>query len=65
MFVAANPPRNGGTEGLAQPERGHPQDGGGAPASLADAEAGMADMSRVFRETGSELYMGAGEREYD
>lgn len=25
-----------------------------------EAEAGMADMSRVFRETGSELYMGAG-----
>jgi phosphomethylpyrimidine synthase len=56
-FVAANPPRNG--------EGDHPQDGGGAPASLADAEAGMADMSRVFRETGSELYMGAGGREHD
>ncbi len=30
-----------------------------------EAEAGMADMSRVFRETGSELYMGAGGREHD
>ena len=30
-----------------------------------EAEAGMADMSRVFRETGSELYMGAGGREQD
>ena len=30
-----------------------------------EAEAGMADMSRVFRETGSELYMGAGGRERD
>ncbi|WP_394269579.1 phosphomethylpyrimidine synthase ThiC [Qipengyuania sp.] len=28
-----------------------------------EAEAGMADMSRVFRETGSELYIGAGGRE--
>ena len=30
-----------------------------------EAEAGMADMSRVFREAGSELYMGAGGREHD
>lgn len=30
-----------------------------------DAEAGMAEMSRVFKETGSELYMGAGDREHD
>ncbi|WP_133366426.1 phosphomethylpyrimidine synthase ThiC [Qipengyuania sediminis] len=30
-----------------------------------EAEAGMADMSRVFRETGSELYMGSGGREHD
>ena len=30
-----------------------------------EAEAGMADMSRVFRETGSELYMGVGRREHD
>ncbi|MDO6416600.1 phosphomethylpyrimidine synthase ThiC [Sphingomonas sp. BIUV-7] len=30
-----------------------------------EAEAGMAEMSKVFRETGSELYMGAGDREHD
>ncbi|MFC0687291.1 phosphomethylpyrimidine synthase ThiC [Novosphingobium clariflavum] len=30
-----------------------------------EAEAGMAAMSKVFRETGSELYMGAGGREHD
>ena len=29
------------------------------------AEAGMADMSRVFRETGGELYLGADGREHD
>ncbi len=34
------------------------------PATV-DAEAGMAEMSKVFRETGSELYMGAGDREHD
>ncbi|WP_150290223.1 phosphomethylpyrimidine synthase ThiC [Sphingobium estronivorans] len=30
-----------------------------------DAEKGMAQMSEMFRETGSELYMGAGGREHD
>ena len=30
-----------------------------------DAEAGMKQMSEVFRETGGELYMGAGGREHD
>ncbi|MFC0205938.1 phosphomethylpyrimidine synthase ThiC [Novosphingobium soli] len=30
-----------------------------------DAEAGMAEMSKVFKESGSELYMGAGGREHD
>ena len=34
-------------------------------AAPAEAEAGMAEMSKVFRETGSELYMGAGGREHD
>ncbi|UYY76395.1 phosphomethylpyrimidine synthase ThiC [Sphingomonas sp. R1] len=34
------------------------------PATV-DAETGMAEMSKVFRETGSELYMGAGGREHD
>lgn len=43
-------------------------DGGGAPASIAnaeDAEAGMKQRSEVFRESGGELYMGAGGREHD
>ena len=35
------------------------------PLPEAEAEAGMAEMSKVFRETGSELYMGAGGREHD
>ena len=30
-----------------------------------EAEAGMAQMSELFKETGSELYMGAGDREHD
>ena len=64
-FIAANPPRHGGTEGLAKPERDHAQHGGGAPATLADAEAGMAEMSRVYKESGRELYIGAGGREHD
>ncbi|MGF7152265.1 phosphomethylpyrimidine synthase ThiC [Novosphingobium gossypii] len=33
--------------------------------AVEDAEAGMAQMSKVFRETGSELYMGSGGREHD
>jgi phosphomethylpyrimidine synthase len=36
-----------------------------AAASKAAALAGMAEMSKVFKETGSELYMGAGGREHD
>jgi phosphomethylpyrimidine synthase len=30
-----------------------------------EAEAGMAEMSKVYDETGRELYMGQGEREHD
>jgi phosphomethylpyrimidine synthase len=33
--------------------------------ALAKAEAGMAEMSKVYDETGRELYMGAGDREHD
>ena len=36
-----------------------------AGGSLAEAEAGMAEMSAKFREVGSELYVGAGGREHD
>ncbi|WP_324698155.1 phosphomethylpyrimidine synthase ThiC [Novosphingobium aerophilum] len=37
----------------------------GGMLAISEAEAGMAEMSKVFRETGSELYMGAGDREHD
>ncbi|WP_026149525.1 phosphomethylpyrimidine synthase ThiC [Sphingobium xenophagum] len=59
-FIAANPPRHGEGDRSAQPNGG-----GRAPLDAATAEQGMAEMSRVFRETGSELYMGAGDRERD
>jgi phosphomethylpyrimidine synthase len=36
-----------------------------AAASKAAALKGMEEMSKVFKETGSELYMGAGGREHD
>jgi len=50
-FLATSPlPQAGGVRGGQSP---------------ADAEAGMAEMSKVFKETGSELYMGAGGREHD
>jgi phosphomethylpyrimidine synthase len=32
---------------------------------LAKAEEGMTEMSKVYDETGRELYMGAGDREHD
>jgi phosphomethylpyrimidine synthase len=32
---------------------------------LIDAEAGMEAMSELFKEIGSELYMGQGDREHD
>ena len=63
FIAAAIPPRNG--------EGDHAQHGGGAPRrgaegmTEAEAEAGMAHMSKVYDETGRELYMGAGDREHD
>ncbi|MCW5646924.1 MAG: phosphomethylpyrimidine synthase ThiC [Sphingopyxis sp.] len=36
-----------------------------APKSVEEAEQGMAEMSELFKETGSELYMGQGDREHD
>jgi phosphomethylpyrimidine synthase len=30
-----------------------------------DAEAGMAEMSKVFKDTGGELYIGSNGREHD
>ena len=62
-FLAANPPRHGEGDHSALPNGGggSPQ----APTTVEEAEAGMAAMSEVFKETGSELYMGAGDRERD
>jgi phosphomethylpyrimidine synthase len=37
-------------------EGNHPQDGGGA-ASMQDADAGMAEMSKRFHDEGGELYV--------
>jgi len=44
-----------------------PQAGGvgGGPVDAQTAEEGMKQMSELFKETGSELYMGAGGREHD
>ncbi|MDZ7588462.1 MAG: phosphomethylpyrimidine synthase ThiC [Parasphingorhabdus sp.] len=36
-----------------------------APKSVEEAEKGMAEMSEKFKETGSELYMGQGDRQHD
>jgi phosphomethylpyrimidine synthase len=36
-----------------------------AEGGTVDAEAGMAEMSRVYNEGGRELYIGAGDREHD
>jgi phosphomethylpyrimidine synthase len=36
-----------------------------AGTAVEEAEAGMAEMSEKFRQTGSELYVGAGGREHD
>ena len=56
--IAAVPLRTG--------EGDHPTDGGEAQAASAEeAEAGMALMSALFKETGSKLYVGAGAREHD
>ena len=54
-------------EFAARQHNNPPQAGGGVPAPLAqeEAEKGMAEMSKKFKETGSELYMGAGARGHD
>jgi phosphomethylpyrimidine synthase len=51
--------------GLLNSVRPELVEGHGTDVSVEEAEAGMARMSEVFRETGSELYMGAGDREHD
>ena len=59
VSVIPIPPRTG--------EGDQSQTGGEAPTPLAkaDAEKGMAEMSRVYNEGGRELYIGAGDREHD
>ena len=52
-FIAASP----------NPAQTEPVEGGLVSAD--EAEAGMAQMRELFKETGSELYMGAGDREHD
>ncbi|PZU56763.1 MAG: phosphomethylpyrimidine synthase ThiC [Sphingobium sp.] len=70
-----HPGDGGGTElGASAAKKNQPADGfleAGltgtqvAEASKAAALKGMEEMSRLFKETGSELYMGAGDREHD
>jgi phosphomethylpyrimidine synthase len=63
-FIAASPlPQAGGAGG--GPEK--VQEGSRRDAENAEewAEKGMAEMSKVYDETGRELYMGAGDRERD
>lgn len=56
-FVAAQPLRHG--------EGDYAQHGGGAaPLDASAAEAGMAEMSELYNETGRELYIKTGEREH-
>jgi phosphomethylpyrimidine synthase len=52
--------QNQGAEGFIAAE-----EGGLSAEALAEAERGMAAMSKVYDETGRELYMGAGDREHD
>ncbi|MDF2638156.1 MAG: phosphomethylpyrimidine synthase ThiC [Novosphingobium lindaniclasticum] len=48
-----------------QPSTGFIAAGEAGKLAISEAEAGMVRMSKVFKETGSELYMGAGNREQD
>ena len=60
-FIAASPlPLAGGAGG--GPAAGKPGERALTPEEI---EAGMAHMSRVYDETGRELYLGAGDREHD
>jgi phosphomethylpyrimidine synthase len=42
-------------------EGDHPEGGGGAASAPADAETGMAEMSKRFHDEGSEIYVPAAE----
>ena len=56
-------PQASGVRGTLPPSA-HPEPVEGAPTE-ADAEAGMAHMSQLYRDGGNELYIGAGDREHD
>ncbi|QZH73993.1 MAG: phosphomethylpyrimidine synthase ThiC [Erythrobacter sp.] len=59
--------QNAGVETFVAVETPLPLAGGagGGPVDEAAAEKGMAEMSRVYNETGRELYIGQGDREHD
>ena len=59
-FLAASPLPQPGEGDSPRGERGE-----GTVQNEREAEAGMAAMSELFKETGSELYMGQGDREHD
>lgn len=60
-------PQAGGAGGGPEMAEGVPRRGAENAEGMAEeeAEAGMAEMSKVYDETGRELYMGAGDREHD
>jgi phosphomethylpyrimidine synthase len=59
-FIASSPSLLGEGDHSARPNGG-----GVSRRGAEDAEEGMAAMSELFKETGSELYMGQGDREHD
>ena len=67
-FIAASPlPQAGGARGGPEMAEGGPRRGAENAEGMTEeeAEAGMAQMSKVFDKTGRELYMGAGDRAHD
>ncbi len=67
-FIAASPlPQAGGAGGGPEKVGGVSRRGAENAEGMTEAEveAGMAQMSKVYDETGRELYMGAGDREHD
>ena len=69
-FIAAtnpSPPAGEGQLAAGKQGEGLPRRGAENAEGMTEeeAEAGMAQMSKVYDETGRELYMGAGDREHD
>ena len=58
-FAKANPDPLIPSEGSPEPGRGVEE------RTLEEAEAGMAQMSQLYRDGGNELYIGAAGREHD